>query len=227
MNRISICTVKNQLPKLAALGASFVCIHAQCAHAASLLTNGNFSSGLAGWTAYTTSNGTIGTPVVVSFDVTGLGPSDAVQIRAGEVTLDSTEHGGGLYQTFTGPAGDYTLSFDFASQSLNFFNLSGGLYALIFDNAVLSSFDTGDIAAFTTERGSLSGFVAGVASGTHEIRIQATRPFTTSSNSPFQYFDNVTVISSTDPQSVPSPLPLLGVAAGFRYSRVLRKHLRK
>lgn len=211
---------------LAAVILGMACIDAPSAHA-SLLTNGDFSSGLTGWTPYTTSNGTIGSPAVINFDVTGLGSNPAAQLEVGEVDFTNVQSGGGLSQIFTGPAGDYSLSFDFASENqfLLSGNASGGLFSLILDDTILNSFDTDFISAGATERGSLSGFLAGVAAGTHEIKIQATRPFITG-DTPFQYFDNVVVSASNTSAPVPGPLPLLGVGAAFGLSRNLRKRIK-
>ena len=100
------------------------CIDAPSAHA-SLLTKGDFSSGLTGWIPYTTSDGTIGSPAVVNFDVTGLGSNPGAQLQVGEVNFTNVQRGGGLCQTFVDPAGDYSLSYDFASENLGSANSSG------------------------------------------------------------------------------------------------------
>src|SRR6476659_9855554 len=73
--------------------------------------NGNFQTGnLTGWTTYTTTNGTIGTPSVVTFDTTGGGPSLAARLQVGQVTFQSGVHaGGGLLQNLNLGAGAYTL----------------------------------------------------------------------------------------------------------------------
>ncbi|MCP9884258.1 hypothetical protein KBY97_03820 [Synechococcus sp. ATX 2A4] len=204
------------------LGVTFV--YASSAHA--LLINGDFSLGLTGWTPYTTANGVIGMPAVTSFDVTGLGASPAARLQVGqEVFSPGLQSGGGLSQTFTGPEGDYSFTYDFASLSSEG-NSSGGLFSLIFNGTVLDSFDTALVSANTPVRGSLSGFLAGVEAGTHEIRIQSTRPFTVDPDIaelfPVQYFDNVVATAT----HVPGPLPLLGVGAAFGFSRKLRKRIK-
>ena len=76
-----------------------------------LVTNGDFETGdLTGWTTFTTSNGTIGSPAVVQYDVTGSGASYALRLRASEVDADGTQQGGGVEQTVNVPAtGGYAL----------------------------------------------------------------------------------------------------------------------
>ena len=164
--------------------------------------------------------------MAVNFDVTGLSSNPAAQLQVGHTTIGA-EEGGGLSQTFSGPAGDYSFSFDFASEAPTVGNGQGGTFYLIVDGALLSSFDTDMIDTGTTERGSLNGSLAGVAAGTHEIKIQATRRFQAASYTPFQYFDNVVVSASSPSASVPGPLPVLGAAAAFRFSRKLRQRIKK
>ena len=57
---------------------------------ADLISNGDFSTGLTGWTVFTTANGTTGAglPDVVSFNTTGSGASNSAQFNVGEVNLD-------------------------------------------------------------------------------------------------------------------------------------------
>ena len=217
------------LLSVAIVGFDIAFVATPSAHA-SFLINGDFSSGLTGWTPYTTSNCTIGTPAVVNFDVTGLGSSPAAQLLVGEVNFTGQQEGGGLLQAFSGPEGDYSFSYDFASEAPSSGNLSGGLFSLIFNGVVLDSLDTEFIDSGSIERGSLNGFLAGVPAGTHEVRIQATRPFLTASSTPFQYFDNVVVnVDDEGPNtstSVPGPLPLLGVGAALGFSRKLRRRIK-
>ena len=51
--------------------------------AAELLTNGNFSSGLAGWTTFNTPNGS-SSPMATTFDITGAGVQSAVGLNVGQ-----------------------------------------------------------------------------------------------------------------------------------------------
>ena len=82
---------------------------------ATLLTNGDFETGnLNGWTTFTTTNGTIGTPSVTSFDVTGAGASLAAGFNVGNVQ-NPGNNGGGIFQTFNFGGGSLSVSVDIAS----------------------------------------------------------------------------------------------------------------
>jgi hypothetical protein len=63
------------------------------------VVNGDFETGdLTGWTTFTTANGTIGTPAVVSFDTTGTGASNAAKFNVGRQVLGSgAPEGGGIH----------------------------------------------------------------------------------------------------------------------------------
>jgi hypothetical protein len=96
-----------------AAGAAAVAFFLSAPAHADLITNGDFQTGtLAGWTVFTTSNGSdgAGLPNVVSFNTTGGGASDAAQFNVGEINFDRTPQGGGLSQTIIAPvSGSYTL----------------------------------------------------------------------------------------------------------------------
>src|SRR4051794_15573680 len=82
------------------------------AAAAAAVVNGDFESGdLTGWTTFTTANGTLGTPAVVSFDTTGTGASRAAQFNVGENTYTGVYEGGGIYQ-IVNATGLFTVSAD-------------------------------------------------------------------------------------------------------------------
>ena len=107
---------------------------------ANLITNGDFQTGnFTGWTFFTTTNGTIGTPAVVSFDVTGGGASLAAQFNAGEVAFTGLQEGGGIEQTFLSGAGATTISADIASNLDSLNNGDFGTFSLLLDGITVDS----------------------------------------------------------------------------------------
>lgn len=195
---------------LAAALAASTTVSSQ-ASAAELIINGNFSNGLTGWAAYTTSNGTIGTPVATSFDVTGDNVADtAARLQVGEVNFDQVQRGGGLFQQFTlAEAGLVDFSVAFASEAPNQ-NLSGGRFSLLIDGVEGAAFDTAAMAEGTTKRGTLS-FSSVLSSGVHTYSLQATRPYITG-GTPFQYFTNA---SARTMSAVPEPASWTIMIVGF------------
>jgi hypothetical protein len=197
---------------LASLG--FALVLASASASANLIANGDFDTGsLAPWTTFTTANGTIGTPSVVSFDVTGSGASLAAEFLVGVLSYDAgAQGGGGIYQNFTSGAGALSATLDIAALgNSDFANNSAGVFSVLLDGIVQATHDFGAIAANETLRSSLS-FSTTVAAGTHALSILMTRPFTTG-NTPTQYIDNVVV---NGPSGIPEPgiLVLFGVGAG-------------
>jgi hypothetical protein len=183
--------------------------------------NGDFQTGnLSGWTVFTTPNGTVGAPTVVSFDVTGSGASLAARLQVGHAVIEPTVHrGGGILQSLNLAAGAYNLTADWAAFSTTN-NASGGLFSVILDGVTLASFDTGGIAASATERGSFNLNI-NVAAGLHEFRFQATRPFLLSN---FQYWDNLHINAL---QAVPTPSGLVLAGIGVMGALCVRRRLRR
>lgn len=195
-----------------------------------LISNGTFETGnLSGWTTFTTAVGTTGTPAVVDFDTNNdLVATRSARFQVGRVTAGSSFEGGGIYQSITTVAGALTLSADIASAfyttntNINE-NLSGGLIELLLDNVVVASHNFGSIIRNTTEF-SLLSYVTNVTAGTHEVRIRMTRPYTTLSDTPFQYLDNVSAMQESVPE--PTSIAMWSLTAlGFIYLRRKRRQM--
>lgn len=195
------------------------------------IVNGDFeTNSLAPWTTFATANGTTNSPSVTSFDTTGSGASLAATFQVGELSFTGLQEGGGIFQTFAGGAGDYTVSVDVAAFNPNIlsFNAEGGVFSLLFNSSVIDTFTMGGINSNQTIRHTLTGTVAGVAAGTQEVRILITRPYITDSTTPIQYVDNVTVgfVPATLPTtSVPEPstLALAGTSVLLGLAAVARR----
>jgi hypothetical protein len=187
---------------------------------ANFLTNGNFETGnLAGWTTFTTANGTIGTPAAVLFDTTGTGATLSAQFAVGQVTFTSgVQQGGGIFQVVNlAAAGSYVLSVDVATfrPPGGGANASGGVFTLLLDGVVIDSVDFGSIVAGIPQRDTLGGTVV-LGAGAHEFRVLITRPFTVPSNLN-QYVDNASFTAANTSVVVPAPaglvLGLIGVTS--------------
>jgi hypothetical protein len=191
-----------------------------------VITNGDFQSGLTGWTSYTTANGTIAAPPslpgapqpqnasVVSFNMTGSGVSDALFLNAGKINPpynSAPGEGGGVSQTFTTTGGVATFSADIAA----FTRVNGltafGLVSVLLDGVVLASFDFVGPGTSTTLRNTLE-FTTNLTAGQHTLQLQATRIFAPGGGVTSQYFDNVSLDLVTP---VPEPSTWAMLILGF------------
>jgi hypothetical protein len=198
---------------------------------ANSIVNGDFESGtFAGWTTYTTSGGgltgsaTKDPLTFVSFDVDSDGISSlAPRFRVGEVgSYTGLWSGGGIYQSFATGAGLLSVDMDVASYldpTSSSSNGSGGLFQIYLDGVLATSYDAGSIDLGQTKRQELT-FSQNVSEGTHELRIQMTRPYVSgwlnntsgSSITPFQFVDDIVVTAAPVPEPVPALMLLSGLA---------------
>jgi hypothetical protein len=211
-----------------ALSASF-----GTAARANLITNGNLQTGnLTGWTSFATANGTIGAATVTPFDTNGDSiVTQSARFQVGEVFFSTLPEGGGIFQNITTSLlnAQVNISLDIASfnpQTASSSNSSGGIFSLLFDGAVLDTFDFADIGAQVTERSSLLGSASGVAPGLHEVRLLMTRPFLSNVGTPFQYIDDVNALESSV-VSVPEPSTLILFGVGVAGLYTLRRRQMK
>jgi hypothetical protein len=165
--------------------------------ASAAVVNGDFETGdLTGWTTFTTANGTIGTPAVVSFDTTGTGASNAAEFAVGVAVpaLPAVGEGGGIHQSVNTVAGEVDVSADVALHLAEVVsNVSCGLFELLVDGAVVASHDFGECLQSVTERSTLSATGLALAAGSHEIRIRITRPARNVAGRLRHYVDNVSL----------------------------------
>ena len=177
------------------------------------LNNGDFETGnLAGWTVFTTPNGTVGTdyPQVLSFDINNDGNATySAQFKVGQVrSSDGTYAGGGLFQDVHLVEGDYNLSVDIAADDGGslFGNDEAGLFELMVDGIVVDSHNFGTIGGNSTKH-SLLASVTIMTTGSHEIRVRITRAAVEPSIPLTQLVDNVVLdlIATAEPASDPAP----------------------
>jgi hypothetical protein len=209
------------------------------ANAAQVLTNGDFQSGLTGWTSYTTANGTIaenpstpGAPQpqaasTVSFDVTGSGASSALFLNAGKINgpyNSAPAEGGGVFQTFTTAGGLATFSADVAALYTRTSGAFGlGVVSVLLDGVVLDSYDFGGVNSGPATLRSTLDFSTNLAAGQHVITLQAARLFAPARGVASQYFDNVSLdVAAPVPEAATWAMMLVGfgmTGGAIRYRR--------
>lgn len=196
-----------------AAAALWLALHT-CAAQANLVTNGDFEAGtFNGWSLFTTAHGTLGPlgalPQVLGFDTTGAGISRAAAFSVGELTPIGSQDGGGIYQSFSASSAWLSISVDIAANLAGAEqNAEGGVFSLLLDGQEIDRFRVGQIFDQTVRHTLIASGEFGA--GTHELRIQITRP-ATQANGLIQYIDNVEV---TDVMQVPEPgsFTLAGIA---------------
>lgn len=211
--------MKTQAQSAKFLAGALLAASALAAQAAPILVNGDFETGdLSGWTTYTNVGGVIGTPAVVSADVVQGTTSLAARLLAGEVSVDnSVTLGGGLSQTFSvGSNGLFLFQADvMAEGNPQYANADGGSFALFVDNVSVASFASGQIAPSQLIRNTLS-YTGLLSAGSHTLRLEATRRWQTSDNTPFQYFDNAKVSAVPEAGSVEMVLAGIAMVGGIQ-----------
>lgn len=154
---------------------------------AGYIANGDFSGGLAGWSTFSTANGTTGA---------GFGASNAgAHFQVGQLGAAGHGAGGGISQNVNVGGGQYTISANLASfnpMSTNK-NQDGGTVKLLVDGKVAAKYNFGEIGASQTLHHSLSTTL-NLTGGTHEIRFEITRDYLANKNTPEQYLSNVSMI---------------------------------
>lgn len=214
--------MKTQVQSAKFLVGALLAASALAAQAAPVLVNGDFETGdLTGWTTYTNVGGVIGTPAVLSADVVLGTNSLAAQLHVGEVHVDnSVSLGGGLSQTFSvGSNGLFLFQADvMAGGNVEFGNADGGTFSLFVDDVSVASFASGSIGASSPIRGALS-YTGLLSAGSHTLRLEATRRWEASQNTPFQYFDNAKVTAVPEAGAIEMMLAGAAVVVGLQVVR--------
>jgi hypothetical protein len=176
-----------------------------CPVSAEVLMTTDFESGdLSGWTAFPTSNGTLGGegfPSVAVCDHGGMvSSSRCLQVQVGQLHYAPAHHvqqGGWIERTTMTAAGILQLSARVGAtyhSPKNKRNLNGGLFEWVVDEQVVADLDVGPIEDGATVQHQFTGNVL-VTAGRHTIQLRVTRPFQsgTGQAAPVQFVDDVMV----------------------------------
>jgi hypothetical protein len=173
---------------------------------AEVLTTTDFESGnFSGWTAFPTSNGTLGgegyPSVTVCCDHAGmLSPSRCLRVQVGQLhytPVHDVQQGGGIELTTMTGTGILQLSarvgvtYDSPNKKRN---LAGGLFEWVVDDQVVAGLDVGPIEEGGVVQHQFTGNVP-VTAGRHTLQLRITRPFQsgTGQPAPVQFVDDVLV----------------------------------
>ena len=167
-----------------------------------LLTNGDFETGdFSGWAQFLTTNG-VTNPNVALFDTDGdTVATQSAQFMVGQVVFElpafTIFRGGGILQTINTEGGTIIISADIASDlprppSTTSGNGQGGQFKLFFDGVEVDSHDFGALFDGDTKRSTLNAVINGVSAGSHQVKIEVTRPALVPGDLK-QYIDNVVV----------------------------------
>jgi hypothetical protein len=222
---------------LFASSAMLLAMSAVPASATELLSNGNFESGLASWTSFHTANGTItespSSPpsaladvqnaAVKSFNTNGSGNSNALYLNAGKYAGpygSGTAEGGGVFQEFISGTGTATFSVDIAA--LSRYNMSGVLFSVLLDGAVLDSYSFDNLIAGAVSPNTLD-FATDLTAGTHTLALEVTRLYAPS-NIVAEYFDNASL--NFTPAAVPESSTWAMMIVGFGAAGLMMRRKR-
>lgn len=175
--------------------------------------NGDFENGLTGWTITPTGNGTTTTQDTFLFDIDGGGPlgdSMAGRFGVGQVIFDFGVFEGIELTQSTSLSTGSLISVDVAAWNTGGDNADGGMFELIVNGTVLTSFNVGAIDAGEQISASLS-VVYGGPSGTFAVGLRITRPWQVPIGL-FQLVDNFVV-------PTPGVFALLGLGGMFSTRR--------
>ncbi|HXS93744.1 MAG TPA: PEP-CTERM sorting domain-containing protein [Candidatus Limnocylindrales bacterium] len=195
------------------------------AYANEVISNGNFSAGLTGWTVFTTPNGTNGTgePTVATFTPVSSPAETAVQFDVGQATGGSMDfEGGGLSQTVNLAAGMLNVSVGIGAQGGTSFNLFGGIAELLIDSQPVAGYNFGSLQAGQVVSSTLT-YDALVADGPHTLAIEFLRPATSDNTTPSQYAYDFSADEFSDvPEPSSAGFFLLGIAGLAGYYKAMR-----
>jgi len=204
---------------------------AAAAHAEELLQNGDFESGLTGWTSYTTANGTIspttpnqgGVPFqeqfaeISSFAAQASG-SNALHLNAGQAYAPygaSNPQGGGVKQSFvTTLDGLVSFSADIAAWTRQPTD-QGGIFSVLLDDVEVATIDLGTIVGVGSTLSTIGFTDFALAAGQHEIALQVVRSFGPAAGVRAQYWDNASLDFTATAGAVPEPATWAMMIMGF------------
>lgn len=184
------------------------------AMAAQLVTNGNFASGLTGWTPTTTLNG-VTNLAAASFDVTGSGVQTAARLNAGQVVFGGPAAGGGLLQDFAsaGGVGSFTVAIAAYRNTATGSNLEGGIFSVLLNGVEKDSFQVGFIGNDQTIRSTLS-FSDVLNAGNNTLELRVVRPSLATFDATLtQYFTNASMVGAAVPEPATWAMFVLGFGA--------------
>jgi hypothetical protein len=188
-------------------------LSASPSQAANLVSNGDFETGLTGWSVNNPSNHSIGiTPV----DIDGngsLGTSNAFFAQTGG---GSGTQAVDLGQTVSLLAGQsYSFFANLAAIASQFaYNANGGKVTASIGGVEIASYDFGSIQPQEKKFSTLSGMYIASTTSSALLNINFFRPYLTTSDTPITYIDNIALNElPPDPTSVPEPTPIMGLLA--------------
>jgi hypothetical protein len=213
--------------KMPVLCLAFIVISS--ASHANLIQNGNFATGdFTDWMLVTTMNGSLGVgglPQVISFDVTGTGPTDAAEFNVGQANFqfEGPRAGGGIEQVVTVNAGSYNFSANISVNALSP-NVDGGSFSVLVDGVSEDSVNFGPMDYDPPFDGPLLrstlAFPTALSTGPHEIEILITRDFQNGLFTPDQFITNISLVPQGPAIPEPATWTILGVAlVAMRLSR--------